>query len=618
MRNDEFFGTNEQYNAREFKHFPAELYRSPSDFNLSSPEIGERSAESFHEEAHPPKGGTFTPDKATPTTAARKKEAQTKEGKRRSAIKRIINKVTEGLSSVGGSIASTVAVAATAVVLSVSTLTAAPDVAVLSVEAGADYVSYEFEIDNLSNEMDYEIILTDGKDERIFPVFEGVVKNTVTDLIPNYRYTLMLVGNDTMGRTVYYKTPVYTEKNGFIREQLSVSLGTPHLVNTSEFLIPFTISGPTNGALQYSEVVFDIDLGDGVIQSERVKVSGGGAYTLSLTLEPFITQVNVTATLAVTNAAGESLTVQSTHALDLPYQLRLSSPSIIPDESAIELAFLKHSPENAMIEIQNFKDGSTEFYYNNTATVSLDENSDTQTVRYRLVDEEGNPLTEFTELTLPTRPTNAGDTQYEFSYLNPGNIPQTYNRDGSINLYFPLGFTAENPNVYYVIYYFDYEADKNYEFISRDPNAVLYNLRNASYTIIYDVVLLEDNVRHVLRRTAVSGSTTVNPQPSLKLTLAPGTTTGTTVRFLHYADTKISGTCTLTLNQTTTVTFDASELTYLADEGVYEFTYLADFDVTEASLTVQAAINYHRLESALETLPLVGNPYQWHTVTAQP
>ena len=90
--------------------------------------------------------------------------------------------------------------------------------------------------------------------------------------------------------------------------------------------------------------------------------------------------------------------------------------------------------------------------------------------------------------------------EYEFNYLNPGEVGITYNDDGTINVYIYTGFTCADESVYSQITL----GGVRYAF--RDAIARMENLPDTTYTLVYDICVDIDGIAYSIYNVAPSGT----------------------------------------------------------------------------------------------------------------
>ena len=129
-----------------------------------------------------------------------------------SIVKKLIQKVTEATSSLIGNIALTATIAVTSIVIFSSVLIKAPNIELLDLIAGYDYVSYNIYIDETSEDMDYYVFISNNFENYIYELHEGENLGNVNNLKHNIEYELAVIGigKSDKQEIKYYKTKFYT------------------------------------------------------------------------------------------------------------------------------------------------------------------------------------------------------------------------------------------------------------------------------------------------------------------------------------------------------------------------------------------------------------------------
>ena len=135
--------------------------------------------------------------------------------------------VTSTVASLAGTV-SVVAVAAAAVVsVAGGLIEKEPSLVSENYEVGTNYIKYEIDIEELSENMDYKIKVSNPNFEIEYPILEaGLQRQIVPDLLPYRRYDLEIIGTDpNVGDIVYYKRECYTD---ILTKPKAVFKFTPH------------------------------------------------------------------------------------------------------------------------------------------------------------------------------------------------------------------------------------------------------------------------------------------------------------------------------------------------------------------------------------------------------
>ena len=193
MNNGEFFFSGEENKISEYKYFPAEIYRKDKEENYSGKEKANGGSE---------------------ITTLQKRRVEKKANKDGSS-KSVVDKIFSSIKSV----ATTATVAVAAAVVTTTLVINSPKVDLKNIDTGSDFVEYEMEISDLDENKDYSIVISTSNEEDIeIEVIEnGVYKNKVEGLKPEWEYTLSLICLDTaLGDVshfeVKFQTLKYTEQ----------------------------------------------------------------------------------------------------------------------------------------------------------------------------------------------------------------------------------------------------------------------------------------------------------------------------------------------------------------------------------------------------------------------
>ncbi len=209
MANFEFYSSGEfGSQGQEYKPFEAEVYQKPQEIKNDTPEIAPTGEES-----------RFAQLPTSQSTPQEKKKSVTGQGERRSKIKSLFDSISKSTAKVVGSVVGTVAAATSIVVVCTGLFASTPEVTPLYVEGGGNYVSYALDIQELDEQVDYDIVVSNSFDNSTFieeDVVVGVNEHTVIGLQAGYEYQLSLVGDsdDATGAVTYYKTTFYTDRDG--------------------------------------------------------------------------------------------------------------------------------------------------------------------------------------------------------------------------------------------------------------------------------------------------------------------------------------------------------------------------------------------------------------------
>ena len=122
--------------------------------------------------------------------------------------------VASTVSTVAGTVTAAVAGSVGAVVICTNLLVATPKMEIISIDTGANYINYDVDISDLTEDISYSIVIENAYGSYIFPVIEGNNKNFVSGLKPYCKYTMSLVSNNKEldGYRTYYQESFYTKK----------------------------------------------------------------------------------------------------------------------------------------------------------------------------------------------------------------------------------------------------------------------------------------------------------------------------------------------------------------------------------------------------------------------
>ena len=137
-------------------------------------------------------------------------------------FKKLIQKVSEAASSLAGGIAATASVAIASVIIRTSVFIKSPNIELLDLVVGYDYVSYNLYIDEMDESLNYYSVVSNNFETHEFELYEGENKNTVYNLMHDMEYDLYVVGiNEDGSEEVKYfnKTFYTTMKKKYINVQ---------------------------------------------------------------------------------------------------------------------------------------------------------------------------------------------------------------------------------------------------------------------------------------------------------------------------------------------------------------------------------------------------------------
>ena len=137
-------------------------------------------------------------------------------------FKKLIQKVSEAASSLAGGIAATASVAIASVIIMTSVFIKSPNIELLDLVVGYDYVSYNLYIDEMDESLNYYSVVSNNFETHEFELYEGENKNTVYNLIHDMEYDLYVIGiNEDGSEEIKYfnKTFYTTMKKKYINVQ---------------------------------------------------------------------------------------------------------------------------------------------------------------------------------------------------------------------------------------------------------------------------------------------------------------------------------------------------------------------------------------------------------------
>lgn len=667
--NDEFFSGEEFRKQTEYKIIRAEQYINVSEVAARAPEAMPSPPETQFGNERP--------------SEPKKKSSElpsTQSGRRRASVKDFLSKITETATSTVGTTVAVIGAAATVAVCG-SIYAPAPHVSLISLDVGADCVEYVLALDELQENVDYDIVVSNAY--HTFTQTEVTAgENTcfINQLKPFYEYTLSVVGKteDALGQTVYFEQSFYTgtgaEPKAFIdlmqtEQEVGntidyslyvsdpLSLSNRYLVRafyenelileeswtgqtTYEGSIPVSVEGEVlfsvyadiNGELRLAgektvvatlpevlpirnpqfilleeaalagtdvfSVPYEIrDLDEQwQLQAATFHVAyNGGEYDIeqsafllsklgavSVEIPADVTEFTLSAELSALSEDGETWQgVVQPQSYAAPHQVVLAEKEVFDasqynEGRTLTLRFFTHLPEGTTLSVTDTATGvATEAAYGEySETLTASEKN----FIYQVLDEQGNVFIGEQSCSISfveDKPT------FTLNYTNPGYYLETYNEDGTINLYTDVQFACDDERVHYeLVYYSDSVPEQVYR--SRDPLVALENLPNEMYYLIYYVVYEQDGVRYVIGYVPVSGNTGHFVESNVSLTAA-----GSTVELSIYDNVVWQGDVVLTINGTQKISLTASDFVKEEDQYVYSFT--ADTEIVSATIEMLAS-----------------------------
>lgn len=181
--NNENFRCEEYQKNSEFQSFKAEQYKTNS-INTTAPE-NYHSSEYFT--------NRIIKDK----------------NKENNIFKRVIQNVTESASTLTGSIAATATVLAATVVAMTTLITTPPTIEILDLETYNDKVSYNILLEDINEETDYYVNISNNIVDYEYELFEGENINTIENMPNGYAYKLKVLGKSDTDTVTYLTEDFY-------------------------------------------------------------------------------------------------------------------------------------------------------------------------------------------------------------------------------------------------------------------------------------------------------------------------------------------------------------------------------------------------------------------------
>lgn len=271
MSNKEYFSDFwENKSAPEFKEFKAELYEKKNEYFSGAPEIKSFEIESFDHAPTLKKSD----DEEKKKRASKVKEKQ----KTRTRLQKILDNVSKTATKVATTVVGVAAVGVGAVIaLSPLFSPSKPtpiDVSLNDLVVGGNYAAYELEISELSPDIDYDIVISDGKDELINEeVLNGTNSELVVGLDTDTKYTLSVVSEENGERAVHYEKAFKTNSTQIIHDEYQAVFKEPQfndvtvewLSEENKFTIPIHFESHSDPNYRYR--VSLLDENQGVISS---------------------------------------------------------------------------------------------------------------------------------------------------------------------------------------------------------------------------------------------------------------------------------------------------------------------------------------------------------------
>ena len=146
--------------------------------------------------------------------ASKKRKKATSNKNDKNLIRKMIQKVSEVTSSLAGGIAATASVAIISVIILASVLISPPNIELLNLEVGYDYVSYSLYIAEMNQDLDYYSVVQNNFESYKFKLDEGENSNEIYNLRHNMKYDLFVIGisKENNEEIKYFEIDFYTIK----------------------------------------------------------------------------------------------------------------------------------------------------------------------------------------------------------------------------------------------------------------------------------------------------------------------------------------------------------------------------------------------------------------------
>ncbi|MBR2944776.1 MAG: hypothetical protein IKC16_06795 [Clostridia bacterium] len=260
----------ENKSAPEYKEFKAELYEKKNEYFSGAPEVKRFDVESF--DHSPINKKSEDEDKKKKISQVKQKE------KTRTRLQKILDNVSKTATKVATTVVGVAAVGVGAVI-SLSPLFSPSkptpiDVSLNDFVVGGNYAAYELEISELSPDIDYDIVISDGKDEFINEeVLNGTNSELVVGLDTDTKYTLSVVSEENGERAVHYEKAFKTNGTQIIHDEYQAVFKEPQfndvtiewLSEENKFTIPIHFESHSDPNYRYR--VSLLDENQGVISS---------------------------------------------------------------------------------------------------------------------------------------------------------------------------------------------------------------------------------------------------------------------------------------------------------------------------------------------------------------
>jgi hypothetical protein len=262
------------------------------------------------------------------------------------------------------------------------------------------------------------------------------------------------------------------------------------------YSIAYRVTSQNAARERYLELCFYEAIQDIDIVKDRVPI--GGIQYLLIPMDSSFTEIDLSATLRLKGAyGGNERVVSASHIYQNQPEL-LHRVAYDLQYDSISFNFTYFAPPGSYVLIT---DQLTSTTVQATDSHHVSAGAGAYHFTYQLTSPAGEPLGEAHEVRYQTPDSTP---LFEMLHVNPGNILQTWNEDGTVNLYADTNFFCEDPNVFYEI---EYVGERTYTRRSRDPLAKIERLPDQPYAIIYRVFYVVDGIEYLTYTVAPSGTT---------------------------------------------------------------------------------------------------------------
>ncbi len=325
--------------------------------------------------------------------------------------------------------------------------------------------------------------------------------------------------------------------------------------------------------IAYDDSAYDVEMSSRALYEEGM---------LPVEIPADVTEFTVSADVFSVTKTGEERQISlQPQVYAAPHQVVLAEKKIYTDDYSddkiLTLRFFTHLPTGVTLWLTDTSTGDsteiTDSEYSETLTESA------RTFSYQALDEQGNVLIDEQTCTINVA---SSLPSFEFNYTNPGDYVETYNKDGTINLYTNVGFACDDENVYYEIVYYGGEISERV-YRSRDPHVAFENMPDQEYYLVYYVIYEWEGVRYVLQRIAVSGNTGQDVRSYVDITV-----TEATVQVSLSSSVVLQGDAVIVVNGSERRTVAFADFV----ENQYGLLYSFDAGVEIVSVTVEMAATH--------------------------